>query len=254
MPDLITNQARLSEIPPAPAQRFVTDIIPGHLHLRLSNGTANIGKGEMRVREGASSGRMQMVDQVIRRSDGTFFTREAGQFVFHPTHNHFHVDDWAEYRIREVLPGDGVGKILYGGRKTSFCLVDMTAYTGPEPLQSVNQLPQSRTFVLCTATEQGISVGWEDVYFWDLPDQWIDVTGITPGEYWLESEVDPDNHILETDEGNNASRIKLTINPGDLPTPDEIPLSKHLPFVMSIMVLLMGTALLFRRSEKAGGN
>lgn len=245
LPDLIVSPAALRD------HVFVTNIVPGRLHIRLSNATPNVGLGELRVREGATNGRQQAIDQVIRRSNGTFFTRPAGVFVFHPTHAHFHVDDWAEYRIREVLPADGVGPVLYRGQKTSFCLLDSRTYPGPVPIQGTPA--PTRQFATCSDVEQGISVGWEDLYDKSLPDQWIDVTGLTAGEYWLESEVDPEDHFLETDESNNVDRIKLVIAGGSLPVPDEIPLDRRLPLLLSIVVILLGAAKLGARRNYSGG-
>ena len=245
LPDLIVDPARLMD------HEFVKDIVPGRIHIRLSNSTPNIGAGELRVVEGPIIGNEQTIYQAIKQADGSpARLREAGQFVFHGTHNHFHVDDWAQYRILEVLPGDGVGAILFEGVKTSFCLLDSTRYLGPEPVVGVT--PGVRQFNSCSASEQGISVGWEDIYFKNLPDQWIDITGLTPGEYWLESEVDPEDHFLEMDETNNSARIKLVIGAGTLPIPDEIPLHPRLPWVLSFMILLCGALSLRAVSKRLG--
>ena len=60
-------------------------------------------------------------------------------------------------------------------------------------------------------------MGWADVYGAGLQDQWIDVTDVPSGRYWLEAIVDPANSILESNETNNAARILITyIAPGPL--------------------------------------
>ncbi len=242
LPDLIVNPARLMD------HEFVKDIVPGRIHIRLSNSTPNIGAGELRVVEGPIIGDEQTIFQAIEQLPvgSPARLREAGQFVFHGTHGHFHVDDWAQYRIREVLPGDGVGAILFEGVKTSFCLVDSAAYAG------FGGTLGPRTFLTCNDNEQGIAVGWEDIYFKNLPDQWIDITGLTPGEYWLESEVDPEDHFLELDETNNVDRIKLVIGVDTLPVPDEIPLHPRLPWLLSFVILSLGAATLRRTSKRMG--
>lgn len=244
LPDLIVDANRLQDY------QFVINVIPGRLHLRLTNATPNIGEGPMIVHAGEASGDSQIVYQEIRLSQGGTRDREAGVFVFHPSHNHFHLNNWAQYRIREVLPGDGVGKILYKGLKTSFCLLDSAHYAGPEPI--LGPIPPFPQYLTCGADRQGISVGYEDIYTKELPDQWIDVTGIEPGEYWLESEVDPEDQILEVDETNNVTRIKLVIAPRELPTPDEIPLSPKLPWVLGIVLLLAGGGVLAGQAVRRG--
>ncbi|MCP4890142.1 MAG: hypothetical protein GY904_26510, partial [Planctomycetaceae bacterium] len=59
--------------------------------------------------------------------------------------------------------------------------------------------------------------GWTDVYTRGLANQWIDITGIPDGEYWLEVVVDPESQLLESDETNNVTRIivDITDGPGD---------------------------------------
>ena len=97
-----------------------------------------------------------------------------------------------------------------------------------------------------------MSVGWEDLYSRTLPDQWIDITGLGPGEYWLESVVDPKNEIEESDETNNVGRIKLNITAGMLPVPDEIPAQRGFPYVLSIMLFLAGAGTLALRARHWG--
>jgi hypothetical protein len=182
---------------------------------RFSNGTANIGTGKLHL-EGVLPGNddgTQSVVQVIQRSDGTSFEREAGLFVFHAAHNHIHVEDWCRYRLRELLPGDGVGTVVAGGEKVSFCILDLAVYD--RRLPNFRPMPE---FESCQSRVQGLSVGWIDVYSRSLPGQVIDVTRVPDGFYWLESEVDPEDYILETDETNNIARIKVTIgNPPRAP-------------------------------------
>src|SRR6185436_1880253 len=42
-------------------------------------------------------------------------------------------------------------------------------------------------------------------------DQWIDVTDVPDGRYWLEVAVDPENHLLESDETNNVVRVPIEL-------------------------------------------
>jgi hypothetical protein len=149
----------------------------------------------------------QDVMQRVFRSDGSYTDRPAGRFVFHPEHNHIHLEDWAQYRLRKVTAGDGVGDIVAEGEKTSFCLRDSRMYDATLP----NFRARSR-YNECEGQVQGVSVGYEDVYLKNLPGQWIDITGLPSGQYWLESVVDPDDHILEADETNNVERVRVTIS------------------------------------------
>ncbi len=241
LPDMIVDSARLNDFV------FTKNIIPGRVHIRFSNGTANVGLGPLFVYPGTATATTQPVFQRIFLSQGGFRNRSAGIFVFHPTHNHFHFGGWAQYSIRAVLPSDGIGPVLREGSKTSFCLLDSTHYTGP------GQVPwATQQFTGCGNTAQGVSVGWEDLYSRTLPDQWIDITGLAPGEYWLESVVDPLNRIEERNENNNVGRIKLNITPGLLPVPDEIPAGRGFPLLLTAMLLLAGAGTLALRARAWG--
>ena len=54
-------------------------------------------------------------------------------------------------------------------------------------------------------------MGWADVYEANLDDQWVDVTGLPPGQYWLENVIDPNDQLLESDETNNTARILIDL-------------------------------------------
>jgi hypothetical protein len=239
LPDLVTDEVLLSEYD------FVNDIVPGWIHIRLDNAVANIGLGPMRVIPVA--GNVGDVRQPILQRIGvdnngdlvedSTWDRLAGDFIYHPFHAHFHVEGWAQFQIREVLPADGVGKVLYAGKKTSFCLLDSARYTDQPSLGIVPNFPQ---FLSCADGIQGISVGWEDIYPKFLADQWINISGIVPGDYWLESVADPDNHILELDETNNVSRIKITITAGEIPAPIPVGIQTRFLVLLTCILLSVG--------------
>lgn len=200
LPDLVVREKELLD------HDVVSD--GDRVLLRLATATANVGEGPVQVRGDAdvAPGGDQAVRQVIFRDDGSRYERPAGSFEYHPTHQHFHVEDWAVYRLRIRL-GDGApGPVVAQGSKTSFCLMDSLVH---DP-----QLPGSPSRVVyrdCGTEVQGVSVGWADYYHRLLYGQNIDVEGIIHGIYWLEVEVDPENHILEADESNNVTRVPVEI-------------------------------------------
>ncbi|MEN0020297.1 MAG: lysyl oxidase family protein, partial [Planctomycetota bacterium] len=119
-------------------------------------------------------------------------------------------ENWAQFSLREILPGDGIGDIVAQGAKTSFCIIDLEVHDNTLPNFAVRS-----EFNSCGSIIQGLSVGWIDIYGKYLDGQWIDITNVPPGEYWLESVVDPDDHFVESDETNNAAYVKVTIPSGD---------------------------------------
>jgi hypothetical protein len=47
----------------------------------------------------------------------------------------------------------------------------------------------------------GISAGWGDIYTWDLPGQYIDISHLGDGVYEVVSRANPDRAILESEPG-----------------------------------------------------
>lgn len=181
--------------------------------VRFATAMANGGAGPFETR-GTSTiitdpdgTQRQLVNQRIYNSDGSFTDQFAGYFTYHPTHGHIHFDDmaWGQLRIRG--PGDTIGDVVAVGPKTSFCLIDINHYNSSLPGSPANSVYNS-----CNPVFQGISVGWNDVYSSGLDGQSINVTGIPNGNYWLEVVADPLNHIQETDETNNVTRVPITLS------------------------------------------
>lgn len=178
----------------------------GRRLLRFDTAIANLGQGPLEIRGSTTHpDGTQDVLQRIYDTEGGFSDRLAGTFVFHPEHGHIHFNGYAQYSLRSITPGGGVGGVVASGGKVSFCLLDVAKFDQP-----VAGSPSSPRYVSCTDF-QGISVGWADVYDKSLPDQWVDITDVPPGTYWLEIAADPDNQLLETDETNNIARIQVEV-------------------------------------------
>jgi hypothetical protein len=185
--------------------------------IRYSTAMANGGVGAFETRGTANyitnpdGTQSQLVNQRIYLSEGGFIDQFAGYFTYHPTHGHIHFDDmaWGQLRIR--TPGDGLGDVVAVGPKTSFCLIDINHFN-----PSLPGSPASGVYNSCNPVYQGISVGWNDVYGSGLDGQSINVSGIPNGNYWLEVVADPLNHIQETNETNNITRIPISLT--SLPT------------------------------------
>ncbi len=122
-------------------------------------------------------------------------------FVYDNCHGHYHFGQFTEYRL---LTAGGVEVV--DGKKIGFCLEDTIRW---DPNGPVNRL--------YNCGYQGIRRGWADVYTYDVPCQWIDITGVAAGTYILEMRVDPLNHIPELNEGNNVAQVTVEIS-GDCST------------------------------------
>ncbi len=87
----------------------------------------------------------------------------SSQFVWDPCHGHWHYMGYAEYILF-----DASGYRLPIGSKTGFCVLDLICP------------PEKRKY---NCVNMGITAGCGDVYDSSLPCQWIDITGIPPGDY-----------------------------------------------------------------------
>jgi hypothetical protein len=185
-----------------------TSTSPGKTLLRFSSAVPNIGSGPLEIRSeshGTGHHHEPSVFQRVYNDAGGYTDHASGSFVWHEAHGHIHFEAFMQTNLRAVTEGDGVGDLVVSGFKTSFMLEDSTVYNNTLPGH-----PSTRGYYR-TGTLQGISVGWADVYHRNLPDQWIDVTNVPAGTYWLESIVDPENNIRESNEDNNITRIQVTI-------------------------------------------
>ena len=193
-----------------------TQQTPGRTLLRLSNAAINMGAGPMELNGGAvNPDGSQQVYQRVYASDGSSKKFLAGNFIYHAQHSHVHFNDFTDYNLRAVTSADatgepGAGTLAATSEKVSFCLLDSVSYD-----LSLPGAPLSAQNVTCSNVKQGISVGWADLYDKTLFGQWIDITDVPSGRYWLEVVIDPLNRIAESNEMNNTARIMIDVHQGD---------------------------------------
>lgn len=176
--------------------------------LLFSTETWNSGAGPLELRAGSGSSAGQNVYQRIYRSDGSFSDRLAGTFTFHPEHSHFHFDQYAEYRLQ---PAGAPGASDRISAKTTFCVMDTDLVDGSLP-----GAPSQPRYASCSATVQGMSVGWGDTYVRTLAGQSIDVSGLPEGDYRLVILADPRNRLVETNESDNSSCVLIHLRAGSV--------------------------------------
>lgn len=116
-------------------------------------------------------------------------------FHFASCHGHYHFEEFANYDLL-----DANGNSIAAGHKVGFCLLDDHPWSS-----SAN--PQSKY----DCNSQGIQAGWADIYAAGLPCQFIDITGVPPGEYVLRLEVNPRGLIQEANTNNNVTLVSVSI-------------------------------------------
>lgn len=240
--------------------------------LRVSGSTPNIGFGSFTVgaeqlwtcgtdtftvfpgtcSDGTSP--KQLIKQKVYHKAGntmSSFERWAGSMTYHPTHGHMHVDDWATFTLRimdSTEPNPVKWPILGDGAKIGFCLMDYgtCSYYNGHCRDSANAILVNSSFVNyglgggnynCSPIEQGISVGYTDIYGEHLDGMWIDIPkGTCNGDYWIVIEVDPNNNFLEMDETNNWAAVPYTLTKQDAPGNPVVSISPDKSFSTSNLI------------------
>lgn len=191
--------------------------------LRVSVGTANVGNGKFHLSQTGPNTVIQKVD----RSDGseTFLYLPNVSFLFHASHNHFHIKDWAVLRLLDQAGACanpmGIRPMwcdLAEGEKISFCAVNYDRFD--DEIATLYPDALELDYSCNDPTLQGVSPGWKDTYRSHLVGQAI-VLGDPgsssmplPGPYRLEAEWDPAGNFLahnEIDKNNNRAQITLQV-------------------------------------------
>jgi hypothetical protein len=182
--------------------------------LRFDGIVANQGPGPLELAYTLeSSRRMVVAQQRIFNSDGTYRDRFATRTEYHPTHLHFHVQDFYVASLwRSSAQGGRFGTPVAHGDKSGFCPEDSA------PINAANK--DASSYYSCFTEDErgvgpnqvvGISAGWKDIYGWQLPDQFVEITGVPDGFYVLEIELDPNNVFVEANETNNKMCVVLEL-------------------------------------------
>lgn len=117
-------------------------------------------------------------------------------FHYHTCHQHYHFQQFAEYRIR-----NSAGNIAGISFKAGFCIEDnFPVVEGANPT------------AIYDCAYQGMQAGWADFYGPEITCQWIDITDVPAGIYTLELEIDPANLFAESNESNNIARVTVAID------------------------------------------
>ena len=238
------------------------------LGIRFDGFVTNVGAGALHVQgnpQPSAFGSPGAVAQHIL--DGSASTLEtfpldtagaspAVQFENSDDHEHWHLMRIMEYSLWDATKTEQVTV----GSKIGFCLWD------------IEQISGSTTGVYdgggnwcagvgypgggpnATYLEMGVSPGWRDIYNRFINLQWIDVSDVAPGVYYLAALADPTDIVRESDETNNdyTWTDTQTIVPG-YSAQDVVGISAMGPVELSVSASAFGTtqgALTFEIAEQ----
>ena len=145
-------------------------------------------------------------DQIIELSDGSQTTRpNMGQLIYEEypgslSHRHWHYKAFVRYQLRGTSAGL---PIVRPDNKAGFCLSD--------PMYATDFCGSLKPLAL--SVDEGLGPGTTDYYNPNLEGQYIDITDVPPGDYWLLHWVNSGKEICESDYTNNAAAVKLALWP-----------------------------------------
>lgn len=190
-----------------PSELYVVRLPENNRSLRYNTKIINQGKGTFEIIGHSDREKEKtFASQYMKRTDGTGHYKEVGTFVYHPTHNHWHIENHVQHKLFSVV-NDQPGEELASTGKISFCLWDEK----PENTD-LEFAPKTRSYPRnCNSSTQGISVGWSDNYAARLDGQELNIHQVPDGTYFLRAEVNPDKNITESEYSNNVILVKVEI-------------------------------------------
>jgi hypothetical protein len=213
LPDLVAD-------PPAnprPLEEYSFGGGPNELILRFDGYVHNAGAGALDVRgsRASTSDPTMHPFQRVFRSDSSYHddAMPGAELVYTNAdgHNHFHLQRlaryslWASDRSAEIAPAMKVG----------FCLEDTQHVDGfgPGSIVYTGNAWCEHNNPNALSTHEGVSSGWRDTYPWDLEYQYVVVSDVQPGSYWLREDIDTDGIVHESNESNAPawSANKVTV-------------------------------------------
>lgn len=190
-----------------PADVYIQLLPEGRRSLRLANTIWNSGQGRLElIGDSDAVTRRTRVYQQIYTADDSQREHLVGEFVWHPTHDHWHFDEFTLYELWTLHPDYSLGKVVTSSDKLSYCVMDTDMIDRQNP-----RFAARRAYTGCGQREQGLSVGWGDTYKATLDGQALDLTEIPDGFYALTSTVNPNGVIHEEEYDNNSARVFLAI-------------------------------------------
>ena len=201
----------------------------GTRYLRFSATMTNVGRGPFQVRGTRICADCDhMTTRQFIRQDTTpvtfrvLPTAALQQYVTADHHHHWHTMGMESYQLLGLdAPIAGDTPV---GHKYGFCFFDGIPWK--LGLRDARARPHFSYFGCGFPTSQttlvGLSVGWADIYPWDFAGQYIDITGVTDGEYLLCMTADPANDFVESSDTDNQSWAHVTLSGTATPTPTMI--------------------------------
>lgn len=197
-------------------------LCPSSKCLAFGLNIANVSPGPFELRSNTSS--PGVITQVVAQSSGSpmNIAISGGTLISEPDEG-WHVADL----VRISLRGPIVSGVCDTEATASSCAAVLTsskevcltgsggmfdaAYGGTAAQQApLTCWPNGSPFSSTGPLHTGLAPGFAEFYSIGNSENVLDVSGVAPGTYWLEAEVNPDG-IFEEDRSNNVARVQVTL-------------------------------------------
>jgi hypothetical protein len=203
-----------------PYQLEITPTGPAHRRqylLGFASAVSNVGAGPLILNGHRDPHTKTMTADQVVEQDGApkELVRDAGRlkYVRSPDHRHWHLLGFDRYELRRA----GDPRSAVRDRKTGFCLGDRYPDARRDSLAGAPKAKVYRS--RCgldrpdfLGVEEGISVGYGDVYAANLEGQYLPLRGLAAGRYVLVHRVNADRRLRELDYTNNAASVLLRLS------------------------------------------
>lgn len=126
-------------------------------------------------------------------------------------HGHYHFEAFAQSTLLDTnLNPVLLDTNVVAGRKIGFCIEDTARW--------LSTAPATRKY---DCGNMGMQAGWADVYSRNLDCQFVDITGLPSGNYYLQLTVNPDGLLTEANLENNSVLIPVNIPPTNCLAPPD---------------------------------
>jgi Lysyl oxidase len=202
--------------------------MPGRALLRATSSINNHGTGPLELRAQRTGPHSWMVYQAIYdASNRRHLFQTTAKLVFkyipgerygYPSigaFSYWKFEHAAAFQLWSIdAHGQAVG-LVRTGPKLDYCLRDLVRSLPSRSSPSTPAYPACSQNPGAQSDVLGTSVGWSDVYPYEYPEQWIDVTGLR-GHFAYVQIVDPDNLLMESNHHNNISETYVALPSGQV--------------------------------------
>ena len=173
--------------------------------LRFGFGIRNTGRGPLQLYTEGTFPLDASLIQRVRRSNGTYYDREAGMARYHKSHAHYHHHDAVGlrlFRVTDVKTGE----------------VEAATPMRTKGFAHRDELLREWRHFYPTWDRFGFGLlpGWSDIYEWDRPGNYIAMGLNGDGHYVLRMWADPVEGVAESNEVDNAGYTFFRVTGDDV--------------------------------------